>query len=279
MTDWEVALTTNYEQLMGYLVAYVPQILGALILLIVGWIIAWIVSRLTHSLVSFVGRLLNKLSSKLSLDKRINIKPHHSVLISRATFWVIMVFFFAAAMSSLGVDFIASWLRELLGYLPNILAGIIIVVGGFFIGNIAKTMTEAAAQTTGLKYSSRIGLFVKWSIVGIAVVIGIEQLGMNIQFVTTLVIVELAVFSFGIALAYGLGSNELVKNLVGSRQAIKHLNVGERVRIAGFEGKIVAFTQSSLELETQTGKVFVPAKLYTETPCVVLAELEHEKDL
>lgn len=277
MIDWKDALKTNYEQLASYLVAYVPQILGALILLVVGWFIAWIFSKFTHTLVSLLGKVLNKISSALSLDKRIKIEPQHSKIISRTIFWIVLVFFVAASLSTLGVDFIAAWLRELLGYLPNVLAGAIIVIGGFVIGNIAKTMTDAALQSTDLKYSNRISILVKWMIVGIAIVIGTEQLGVNINFVTSLLIVEVAVFSLGIALAYGLGSNELVKNLVGSRQAAKHLNVGEFVQIAGFEGRIIAFTQSSLELETPTGKVFIPAKLYTETPCVVLSEIDDNK--
>ena len=272
MTEWESVLKTNYEQLMGYLIAYVPQVIGAMLLLFIGWVIAWIFSRLVLSLVSFMANLFNKATQALSLDRRINIKPQHSKIVSRITFWIIIAFFLAASLSSLGIDFIASWLRELLGYLPNILAGIIIVVGGFFIGNVANTMTQAAGHSTGLKYSERIGLLVKYVIVSIAIVIGIEQLGINIQFVTTLVIVELAVLSFGIALAYGLGSNELIKNLVGSRQAIKHLNVGEYIQLGGFEGKILALSQTSLELETETGKVFIPAKYYTETPCVVISE-------
>lgn len=278
MPEWENVLKSNYEQLLGYLVAYVPQIMGALILLVIGWIVAWVVSRLTQTFVSFIGRLLNKISNAFSWQRHVSIEPQHEKIISKTVFWLIMVFFFAASLSSLGVDFIATWLRELLGYFPNILAGAIIVIAGFFIGNVAKTMSEAAAQSTGLKYSARLGVLVKWTIVGIAMVIGIEQLGMNIQFVTTLLIVEIAVFSFGFALAYGLGSNELVRNLVGARQALKHLNLGEYIKIAGYEGKITAFSQSSLELETAQGKVFIPAKLYNEMPCEVMSDYVTTED-
>lgn len=277
MSDLETTLKTNYEQLIGYLVAYVPQLLGALLLLLVGWLIAWVCGRLTLGMMSVVVQFIDKLAGVLSMESRVSIDPKYSRLASRAVYWIILIFFVAAALSSLGMDFIASWLRELLGYLPNLAAGLVIVVGGFFIGNLAKTMTQAAAHGTGLRYGARIAVLVKWTIVGIAVVIGIEQLGVNIQFVTTLVIVELAVFSFGIALAYGLGSNELVKNIVGSRQAVKHLNVGEYVKIAGYEGKILSFTQSALELETARGKVFIPAKLYSETPCEVVSDIDSVK--
>ncbi|GAB5382243.1 MAG: hypothetical protein Alis3KO_37020 [Aliiglaciecola sp.] len=278
MSDWEVVLKNNYEQLVGYLVAYVPQIIGALVLLLIGWLIAFLFGRLTLTLVSFTGKLLNRAGNALSLNKSVSIKPQHAKIISRTVFWLIMIFFFAASLSSLGIEFIATWLRELLGYLPNVLAGIVIVVGGFLIGNVAKTMAEAAASSTGIKYSTRIGILTKWMIVGIAIVVGIEQLGMNIQFITTLIIVEVAIFSFGIALAYGLGSKELVKNLVGSRQAGKHLHIGEYIQIGEYRGKVLGFLQTSLELETENGRVLIPAKIYNELPCEILLLNETDND-
>lgn len=279
MPEWESVLKNNYEQLVGYLVAYVPQIIGAIILLLIGWLIAFVFSNLALTLTSFVGRMLNKVNNAFTFSKTFSIKPQHSKIVSRTVFWLIIIFFFAASLSSLGIEFIATWLRELLGYLPGILAGIVIVVSGFLIGNIAKAMSEAAASSAGIKHSARIGLLTKWMIVGIAIVVGIEQLGMNIQFITTLIIVEVAIFSFGVALAYGLGSHELVKNLVGSRQAIKHLHVGEHIKIAGFEGRLLGFAQTALELETKNGRVMIPAKIYNDVPCEIVADANEEHTL
>lgn len=272
MPDWDSVLKNNYEQLAGYLVAYVPQLIGAIILLLIGWLVAFIFSKLALTLISFLGRLLTKVNNAFSFTKAFSIKPQHAKIVSKVVFWLILIFFFAASLSSLGIEFIATWLRELLGYLPRILAGIVIVVGGVLIGNIAKAMTEAAANSAGIKHSARIGILTKWMIVGIAIVVGIEQLGVNIQFITTLIIVEVAIFSMGIALAYGLGSNELVKNLVGARQAIKHLHIGEYIKISGFEGKVVAFEQTALELETANGRVMIPAKIYNEAPCEIIEQ-------
>ncbi|CAH9065848.1 hypothetical protein PSECIP111951_03451 [Pseudoalteromonas holothuriae] len=270
MLKWEAILKNNYEQLAGYLVSYVPQVIGALLLLLIGWLIASLLSRLTLTVVVFLGKLINRLAIGLSLKSQLSIQPQLAALISRVIFWVVMVFFAAAALSSLGVDFIATWLRELLSYFPNLLAGVFIVFAGFVIGNISRSMAEATAQSTGLKHGARIGLITKWVIISIAIVVGIEQLGVNIQFIKTLIIVEVAVFSFGISLAFGLGNRDFVKNLVGSRQAIKHLNIGEYIKIGGYEGKILRFNQTILELETANGRILLPGKIYNDSPCEVI---------
>lgn len=275
MQDWETALESSYQQLAGYLIAYVPQILGAVVLLVIGWVIAWLLAKMTTSLVGLLGRFLHKISDSLLSGYKINIKPHYIRLAGRTVFWVVMLFFFAAATSSLGMEFIATWLKEFLIFLPSILAGAVIILSGFLIGNVASSMTVAAAHGAGFRYGHRTGLLVKWTIISIAVVIGLEQLGINIQFITTLVIVQLGVLSFGIALAYGLGSSELVKNLVGSRQANKHLKIGETIQIDDIEGKLLDISQSMLVLETKSGKALIPARRCLESTFHVVQPETH----
>ncbi|WP_199609682.1 mechanosensitive ion channel family protein [Flocculibacter collagenilyticus] len=258
--SWQHSLSSSYEQLISYLVAYVPQLFGAILLIFIGWIIAWLLSKMTTSLVEFVSNFLNKIIASFLPDKTVDIQPKHARIAGKTVFWVVMLFFFAAATSSLGMEFIATWLKEFLSYLPQILAGAIIILAGYFLGSIAYTMTVAAAETTGFEHSHRLGALVKWIVIFIAIVIGIEQLGINIQFVTTLIIVQLGVLSLGFALAYGLGSSELIKNLVGAKQANKHFQVGDRIKIGEIEGKLMEISSSMIIVETDKGKTLIPAR-------------------
>lgn len=278
MSAWETALLTSYEQLITYLVAYVPQLLGALILIFIGWVVAWILAKMTTSLMSLLSRFINKITRTVLPAKKIEFTPQHARLAGRVVFWVVMLFFFAAATSSLGMVFIATWLKEFLGYLPSILAGGVIILGGYFIGSIASAMTVAAADSAGFRHSLRAGILVKWLITAIAAVIGIEQLGINIHFITTLIIVLLGVLSLGLALAYGLGSSELVKNLVGARQAHKHLRAGDQIEIAGIDGRILEISASMLVIETAKGKALVPARYCMETHCHIIQTDTQDKD-
>ena len=274
-TTWETTLVTSYEQLIAYLVAYLPQILGALILLVLGWFIAWLAQKMTTSLLSMLSKLANSMGHKLEAAKKIHIKPQQARLAGKVVFWIVMLFFFAAATSSLGMDFIASWLKEFLSYLPRILAAVVIVLCGFLIGSIASSMATAAAYNAGLQHSKRIGSLVKVVIIFIGGVIGIEQLGVNIHFITTIIIVQLGVLSFGVALAYGFGSSELVKNLAGARQAKKHFKHGDKIRIAEFEGELIEISSTMLILDGERGRTLVPARLCLEaTSQILYAEQE-----
>ncbi|WP_340677167.1 mechanosensitive ion channel family protein [Paraglaciecola sp.] len=273
---WETTLITSYEQLISYLVAYVPQILGALILLILGWVIAWLAQKMTTSLLNVLSKLANGIGHKLLVAKKIDIKPHQANLAGKVVFWIVMLFFFAAATSSLGMDFIASWLKEFLSYVPRILAAGVIVLCGFLIGSIASSMATSAAYAAGLQHSKRIGAVVKVGIIFLGAVIGIEQLGVNIHFITTIIIVQLGVLSFGVALAYGFGSSELVKNLAGARQAKKHFKHGDRLRIGEFEGQLLEISSTMLILDSERGKTLVPARLCLEASSLIIDDEQEE---
>tara|TARA_R110000868_G_scaffold51432_16_gene163072 strand:- start:1897 stop:2754 length:858 start_codon:yes stop_codon:yes gene_type:complete len=278
-TTWETTLVTSYEQLITYLVAYLPQILGALILLMLGWFIAWLAQKMTTSLLSMLSKLANSMGHKLEAAKKIHIKPQQARLAGKVVFWIVMLFFFAAATSSLGMDFIASWLKEFLSYLPRILAAGVIVLCGFLIGSIASSMATAAAYNAGLQHSKRIGSLVKVVVIFIGGVIGIEQLGVNIHFITTIIIVQLGVLSFGVALAYGFGSSELVKNLAGARQAKKHFKHGDRIRIAEFEGQLIEISSTMLILDGERGRTLVPARLCLEATSQILDAEQEELNI
>ena len=100
-----------------------------------------------------------------------------------------------------------------------------------------------------------------------ALVVGIEQLGIQIQFVTELLLVVAGVLLAGVALAFGLGAQQLIANIVGAQQLQKFCRLGDRLNIAGTEGVVIEITSTGLVLETDAGRSWVPAKLFLETVC------------
>lgn len=263
--DWQNALSSSYEQLIAYLIAYVPQLLGALFLIFLGWLIAWLSSRLVLSLMRFVSRIWQQTSFKLFPGKSAELSAKHALIVSKTVFWIVMLFFIAAATASLGLDFFATWLSSFLSYVPQLLAGLLIIIGGYLLGNVASIMAETTAQTAGFKRPGVLGRLAKMAVLFTALVIGIEQLGINIQFITTLMIVVTGVLLSGIALAFALSSKLLLSNILAARQARKHLRVNEHICIAQVEGILVEISATMLVIETAKGRCLVPAKFCLES--------------
>ncbi|GAA0361272.1 mechanosensitive ion channel [Bowmanella denitrificans] len=269
-TDLQSAVTGLYAQLLDYLVAYLPQLLGAVLLVLAGWLVAWLLSRFTLSLIRLLNRVLTVLTPASLRDKGLEIKGQHSQLASKIIFWLVMLFFVAASTSILGLDLFASWLGGLLAYLPKLLAGLLIILGGYLLGNLLSTMARATAESAGLPRAVWIAASTKFAVIFTALVIGIEQLGINIHFITTLVIVLAGVLGFGMALAFGLGSRDLIANVVGARQARKHCHIHDQVQIGETRGTLVEVTDTMLVLETEQGRHLIPARHWLEQASCVL---------
>lgn len=258
-SDWKTALVTSYEQLNDYLVLHVPQFVGAIFLLLLGWLVAWLCSKLTLTIVNVVSRVWQKAAKEVVATQVAEIKTSHAKVVSRTVFWVVMLFFITAATSSLGLDFFSTWLNSLLGYVPQILAALFILLIGFLLGNIVAVMVETGAKNASFSQPASIANLVKLSVFFISILIAVEQLGINIQFITTFIIVVFGVLLFGIALAFGYGSKNLIANIVAARQAKQHFRLNEKLRIGDVEGVLVAITPTMLVLEVENGRIILPA--------------------
>lgn len=259
--DWQTALSTSYEQLNNYLVLHVPQLVGAFFLIVMGWFVAWLCSKLTLTIVRFVSRLWQKAAREVSAAGVAEIKTSHALVISKTVFWIVMLFFIAAATSSLGLDFFSTWLNTLLGYIPQLVAAVFIVMVGYLLGNIVGVMVESSAENSAISKPESVGNLAKYAIFFVALVIGVEQLGINIQFITTFIIVVAGVLLFGVALAFGVGSKSLFANIIASRQARNHFRINEHLKVSGIEGTLVDITSTMLLIETDDGRVLLPAKV------------------
>jgi len=74
----------------------------------------------------------------------------------------------------------------------------------------------------------------------------------------------------GAALAFGIGSKETVSNILASYYLQKTYRVGQEVRIAGLEGRILEITSTAVSLDAPVGRVLVPARKFSEEASVLL---------
>ena len=104
----------------------------------------------------------------------------------------------------------------------------------------------------------------------IAVVTGIDQVGVESRFLIAALTIVIAAVIGGAALAFGLGARTAVSNIIGAHYLRQTYRVGQTVRIGSVEGSIVAMTTTAVILETGGGRVLVPAKEFSEGVSVLV---------
>jgi len=196
-------------------VNYLPQLLGALVVLLVGYIIAKVLDK-----------VITKALQKAQLDRRLTsnsggaivekVSPGGSPsrLIGGVVFWVIMLFVISAAVGTLGIPAVTGFMNQVLAYLPNVIAALLIFI---VAAAVAGAVGGLAHRTMGDTPTGKVvRAAVPALIMGIAVFMILTQLGIAPVIVTITYVALIGATALAAALAFGLGGRDAAGRLIES---------------------------------------------------------------
>jgi hypothetical protein len=269
---WGTQLLAVLQDTVQGLMTYLPVALTAAAVLLIGWLLARairsLLGRALRSMDWLFGRLLMR-----SADRSAALSRATRRAVSSVVYWLVLLVFAATALRILGGSLFESWTARILGYLPSAIGGVLIIVIGLIGGTLARHILEQASVGLGIGQSSPLARLAQAVIVISGVVIGIDQLGVNVSFLVQLTTVTAAAVFGGVALVFALGTRAHLANLISAHYARKHYNPGDYIRVGSFEGRIVEITDGCVFLETEAGDVSVPAHLFSQDPFVKLRKV------
>lgn len=266
---WAERLQQSGALLLERLISFLPNLLAAVALLILGWIVARLLRALSIRLMQGAEHIWQRFVTRTNLPTSPMRRPSGKA-VGSLVFWLVMLFFLAAAAEILGIRVFANWLTAVVAYLPALVAGIVILLAGVLIGNLARDLVEAAATSAGILQSEFIGRGVQLAILGTAVLIGADQIGIEVRFLVSIFTVLVAAVLGGAALAFGLGARYFVSNLIAARGLRTQLQVGQLIRIQDLQGTVLEVTPTAIRLQSDIGEHSVPAYLFDLHSAVVL---------
>jgi len=272
--SWGATVGEAFSQIGSRLAEYAPSVLGATLLLLLGWVVARLLRGLAVKLMGVLELLLHRMfRGRAEGAPRLPSASIH--IVGSLLFWVVILFFVAASTQVLGLAVFTAWLKDVVGYLPTLFAGVLIVIAGALLSGLARDLTIAAL--TGLPEPQRLllGRIVQGVLLMVAVVVGADQIGVKITFLVILAAVVAGAVIGGLALAVSLGARTFISNLIGAHYLRQAFGIGQRVRVAGYEGRILDLTSVSLVIECDEGRVSLPAKIYNEEPIVLVIGRDH----
>jgi len=265
LQQWGTQLIAVFRDTLASLVTYLPVALTAVGVLIIGWLVARLIRDLVRRALESMDWLFARLTTR-SGGRSAALARATSRAISNVVFWIVLLVFAASALRILGGSLFERWTENLLGYLPSAIGGVIIIVLGFTGGTLARHILEQTSVGLGVGQNGLLGRLAQTVIVISGIVIGIDQFGVNVNFLIQLSTVTAAAVFGGIALVFALGTRQHLANLIGAHYARKHYAPGDHVKIGVFEGRIVEITDGCVFLETDTGDVSVPGQHFSQEP-------------
>lgn len=256
-------LIAEFQSILSHALNYLPRIAVAIIVLVIGWLLARIMRQLVVRTVGRLDQLWQQLISKRG-SEHLQSRQLPTRIVGELVFWLLLLIFVTLATEILGLDVFGIWLKTIATYLPLVIAGLLIVIIGFVVSSLARDLITSAMASSGLSHGDLLGRSAQIIILFIAIIIGVDQIGIDIKFLSIVVGIVLSAMLGSIALAFGLGARTHVSNIIAANQLRQLYQVGDKVRIRDIEGRIVDIMISRVMIETEAGSVDVPAKIFDE---------------
>lgn len=263
--SWGSELIQQFSNMGNELLAFIPKLLIALILLLVGYIISHIVAKAARFLLEKFGGLLKEnLANNPLIERsgisgiflRANDSAPFSMIVSKTLFWILMIMFLSSSAGSLGLPQISEPLNGLVSFLPRVITAIIISVAGFVIGDLVRGFVTNGATRVGLDYARALANLVYAFILVLVLTIAISTLGVDTTLIRHTVEILLLGGAIATALALGLGMRPLAQNIVSGVYARDLYPVGTSIRFKdqdSLSGKVVAVGPVTTQLENANG--------------------------
>jgi small-conductance mechanosensitive channel len=265
MDFWYDTIVPALQNIVQDIIGILPSLAGALAILVIGWIIAKVVGSLVTKLLEKVG--FNSVAENAGIDdflKKSGIKQQVSWIVGRLAFWIIMLMFLLSAAETLQLKALANTIQMAVGYIPNLIVIIMVLVFGMLVSRLAGKLVAGMANSAGIDFHEFLGKLVTNFILAAIIVIAISQLEIKTAAIDYVFIATLLAIALAVALAVGLGAKQTAHEIINGIYARKIFEVGQNISVNGVEGEIMSIGTITTQVRTASGISTVPNKQLTE---------------
>lgn len=250
---------------------FLPNLAGALLLLVVGYLVA-----------KGIGVAIRKLLEKLGLDKltessgvatavqSTGLDTSASAIIGKIAYWLIFLLFMIAAADSLGLPRVSDTINGFVQYLPKLIGALLVVIIGLFAAHLVRTAVETASASMQLDYGKPLGTLIYMLIVIVVVSLAIGQLEIETDLLNQVVSIILFAIGAAVALSLGMGTRATAGNIIAGLYARDLFPPGDKITVGDISGRVieVSTTNTLIELDDGTtytlpNSVLVESKVHT----------------
>jgi hypothetical protein len=219
ISDWGQAILTSFTSALALVFAFIPKLIGFLIIMLVGWLVARALGKAVTFLLRKIG--FDNFSNRIGLtrfEQRMGIHLDPADFLGQIVFWFIILIFLVPALESLGLTSITLILNELISYIPNVFVAILILFLGTLLATVVADIVRGAVATAHVGNPNVFAEISRWAIILFAVLMALTEL----DIATALVLELFGAIVFGSALAFGLafglGGRDAAKRLIESSE-------------------------------------------------------------
>jgi small-conductance mechanosensitive channel len=215
LNNWALALTQSFQDVSYGVIQFIPRLVAALVILIIGWLIAEGIARLVAQVVSSLR--VDEALRSAGVDKvlhRAGWKMNAGAFLGVLVKWFIIIIFLVAALDALQLTAVTLFLSTVvLTYLPHVIVAVLILLAAAVIAEAAQRVVAGSAAVANIKTANFLGTLTRWAIWVFAILAALDQLGVT-PFIQTLFTGVVVALSLAFGLAFGLGGQQAASEYI-----------------------------------------------------------------
>src|SRR3989344_6165528 len=205
------SLLTLWVNVAGFL----PRLIAALILLLIGWLVAVLLGKVAWHLV----RVLHIDSGLESVGfkkvwERSGFKLNSAHFFAQLVKWFFVIVFFMSAADILGLDQIAQFLNSVVMYIPNVVVAAVVLIIGMLVASFLAELVRGSVRAAKLASANFLAGLTKWSVIVFSLLVALSQLNVAQEVIRIVVIGIVAAGAVAVGLAFGLGGRSHAEDFI-----------------------------------------------------------------
>jgi small-conductance mechanosensitive channel len=197
------------QNALSTFLSYLPQLVGAIIILIIGYIVAKVLQAVVTRVLRGIGfeNWMERGGIKQFFD-RAQTRQTPTSIIGKLVFWFVFIIAITMAADALGIPQVSAVLGQLIAYIPSIIAAILILILAALLANFVSGIVRGATGSDLLANVAR------YAIIVYAVFAAITELGIAVTLTAPTFLILLGAVALAAALAFGLGGRDLARDIL-----------------------------------------------------------------
>src|ERR671912_171832 len=202
-------MVESLRNALNVFLAYIPQLIGAIVILVIGYIVARVLKAVVARVLQAIGfdGWMERGGIKQFFD-RAQTRETPATVLGTLVFWLVFIIAITMAADALGIRQVSEVLGQLIAYIPSIIAAILILVLAALLANFLASIIRGA---TGSDLLSNIA---RYAIIVYAAFAAITELGIAVQLTAPTFLIILGAVALAAAIAFGFGAQGVARDIV-----------------------------------------------------------------
>ncbi len=212
LTDVTIASLLN---VWTGVIDFIPSLIGALIVLIIGLIVASGVKSLVEKVVNLlkIDNLLKKIGVDVYIE-RAGLRLNSEKFVGGLIYWFLITVFILAVADILKLEGLSQFLNDVVSYIPNIIAAVLIMLATVVVANFLRSLVRASVMSAKLHASNFLSTLTWWATAIFGLLAALMQLGVAPMLLNTVITGLIAMVAIAGGIAFGMGGKEYATHLI-----------------------------------------------------------------